>query len=415
MTFSQRLADFFTGNTVNRRRPCAKTELAVTTGAEGHLNIPIPDPTAEDRIRDSWQDRGQKLARQEDWEELSDLLQKSDKNRMLTPGGMSVAELVAFGARADAVGAAEHALLEGMTQSTTPLLSGIEGLEAILAEHPADYSIAVVIALTHMDLAWAWRGNGKTAQVPQLNMEAFKAHMDRARDVLDGFCGRKIGSPLLLSACCTLTRSTGQLSKEVACNYETLIDFNPLDVRQMRALGTSLLPRWDGSYHQLDLEARRTGARLSELWGAGGYTWVMLDAISVDAEACAGLDVDYFLDGLHDILALRADQFTVNLLAAFCAVTMAEDTGNDAADLNRARIRDARAWIVCDYMTELHPLIWAHAAHGFDNAIRVRSVDSFANRGAAEARRVLNGIFMPELARGQNVVFTENGPKLQMP
>jgi hypothetical protein len=39
-------------------------------------------------------------------------------------------------------------------------------------------------------------------------------------------------------------------------------------------------------------------------------------------------------------------------------------------------------------------------------------MDGFARSGAAEALRVLNGLFLRELARGQSVVFTENGPQL---
>lgn len=375
----------------------------------------MPDPTAEDRARDAWQTKGQKLARQEDWDKLSAMLRRVDQERKLTPGGMSVAELLAYGARADAVSAAEHALMDQAADLSGPLLSGIESLEDVLDDSPDDYAIALIVACTHMDLAWAWRGNGITAQVPRRNLDVFDAHMDRAREVLGPFCGLEIGSPLLLSACCSLSRSTGQTADQVARNYEALTSYNPLDTRAMRALGTCLLPRWNGSYERLELEAHRTAARLSETWGAGGYTWVMMDAISADPVACAGLDADYFIDGLHDILSKRPDQFTVNLLAAFCAVTMAGDTGHDAADRNRSYIRDARAWIVCDYMTELHPLIWAHAVHGFDNALRVRSIDSFAKRGVTEARRVLKNIFLPELARGQNVVFTKHGPKLHMP
>jgi len=414
MKFSQTLTRFFTGMPVVRRRTGPVTELAVTTGAEGHLNIPIPDPTAEDRARDAWQNKGQKLARQEDWATFSHLLEHADRNRMLTRGGMSVAELLAYGARADVVAAVEHALMEGAPVDSDCLLAGIEALETVLSERADDYCIAAVVALTHLDLAWAWRGHDLNKPAPLAHMQAFEAHIDRAQDILAEHCAHDEKSPLLLAACCARARFHGRSIDQTAAAFETLIDFNPMDTRQMRTLGTSLLPIWKGNYARLDLEARRSGARLSEIWGAGGYTWVMMDAISADAEACAGVDVEYFTDGLHDILALRPDQFTVNLLAAYCAVTMAGETGNGPADVNRAEIRDAKAWIICDYMTELHPLIWAHAAHGFDNTLRVRSLDTFAERGVAEARRVLNAIFLPELARGQNVVFTENGPKLQM-
>ena len=94
---------------------------------------------------------------------------------------------------------------------------------------------------------------------------------------------------------------------------------------------------------------------------------------------------------------------------------MSTDTGNDKADFNRAAIQECSNWIICKHMIELHPLIWAHAARGFDNAVRVRSVERFAQRGLEEARRVLVALFQPELNSGQNVIFTEDGPVTQLP
>lgn len=419
MTIISRLSSFLSGAPMSRKRPNSITDLPVTTGAEGQISIPVPDPTTEDRVRDSWQRIGQSAVRQEDWDRVSSELRKADDERRLTPGGMSVAELIAFGARSDVVGAVEHALLDGSPESDAPLLAGIEALETLLCDFPDDYAIALIVALTHIDIAWAWRGDGYEVQVPALNMEAFLAHMDRAKDIIAPHKDAHADSPLLNTAVCGLIRTShlGQqnIADKTAKTYETLIDLNPMDTRQMRNLGRAMLPRWQGAYNRLELEARRTGARLQGIWGAGGYTWTMLDAISDDVEALAGLDVDYFIDGLRDILVMRPDQFTVNLLAAYCAVTMSSDTGNDAADYNRARIHSCRNWIICDYITELHPLIWAHATRGFDSTLRVRSLDKFAMRGLEEANRVLKSLFLPELARGQNIVFTNTGPTTELP
>ncbi len=419
MTLVSRLSSLFAGATLSKKRPVSVTDIPVTTGAEGSLSIPIPDPTSEDRERDKWQCVGQSAVRQEDWDRVSEALSEADIGLHLTPGGMSVAELIAFGARSDVVGAVEHALLDGSPEKDAPLLAGIEALETLLCDYPDDYAIALVVALTHIDIAWAWRGDGYDIQVPELNMEAFLAHMDRAADILQPYEKSHAHSPLLNSALCALIRTRrdhkGGVMNLIAQRYEALIDLNPLDARQMRNLGTTLLPRWQGNYERLELEARRTGARLNPVWGAGGYSWTMFDAISNDVEALAGVDVDYFIDGIRDILKKSPDQLTVNLLAAYSAISMSSDTGNDAADYNRARIHACRNWIICDHLTELHPLVWAHATQGFDNTLRIRSLDKFAKRGLEEANRVLQSLFMPELTRGQNVIFTESGPVTQLP
>lgn len=404
-----------------------------TLEAAGVIDIPMPNPTAEDRLRSAWQDHGLKLARQEDWDKISGLLHCADARRKLTPGGMSVADLIAFGARADVVGAVEHALAEDEDRtSAVPLRAGIAALETVHAERKGDPMIAAVVARAHLDIAQAWAaiaqvwrtgsdmtaatGPGTasgTASRLATASAVSAAHRDRAADILAPFASARRDTPLVLRTHCALLKGSGASPDCVAAAFETLIDLSPMDTRHMRALGTSLLPRWNGDYERLELEARRTAARHMQIWGAGGYAWVMLDAIAADPEACARLDVDYFLDGLRDILALRPDQATVNLLAAYASVTMAPETGQSAADRTRARIRDASGWIVCDYMTELHPVPWACAAQGVDVAPRLRALDGFARGGAAKAREVLSGLFLRELARGQSVVFTENGPRLE--
>ena len=152
-------------------------------------------------------------------------------------------------------------------------------------------------------------------------------------------------------------------SDKIADAYETLITLDPSNARTMRAMGNHLLPRWFGDYNTLELEARRTAARTQDIWGAGAYTWVQFDAIAFDDQACARLDVAFFVDGLHNILARTTDQYTVNLLAAYCANTMGNSSGsNDEADQVRNQIADCSKWIIREHLTELHPMLSACGA-----------------------------------------------------
>ena len=375
-----------------------------------HLNIPCPDPTLEDRTRDAHQNRALHLVRQEDWGVLSELIRAADDTAAMTPGGMPVAELMAFGARADVVMAVEHALLDRTPPRDAPILRGIEALEFVLAEHSDDYVISCIVAQAHMDMAWAWRGIGWDVEIAPRNREAFDAHFSRARDIICQFKGIPKNSALLASTECALLRGQNASAQSVADRYEALIDLNPNNTGPLRALGTHMLPRWYGSHAGLELEARRTAIRTREIWGAGGYTWVMFDAISVDDEACARLDLPFFVEGLRDILARRPDPHTVNLLAAYCANTMGQAcSGNDAADHIRAQIAGCANWIVREHLTELHPMIWAHAAQGFANNLRVASAQRFAAAGYDDALRIITDLFRREIAEGKRITFTDQG------
>jgi hypothetical protein len=390
--------------------PRQRAERAYKGADRDRLSIPCPDPTGEERIRDAHQNRALQLVRQEDWEALSALIAQADRSRAMTPGGMSVADLMAFGARADVVMAVEHALIDRTPDHDAPLLRGIEALEYVLAEHPRDYVIGCIVAQAHMDLAWAWRGIGWDVEISPRNREAFDAHFARARDIVASFCGAPQCSALLAGTSCALLRGNTSTTKSVADRYEALIDLNPANTSPLRALGTHMLPRWYGSYTGLELEARRTAARTEGIWGAGGYTWVMFDAISVDDEACAQLDLPFFIEGLRDIVNRRPEPHTVNLLAAYCANTMGQAfSGNDAADHTRAQIAGCANWLVREHLTELHPMIWAHAAQGFANNLRVSSAQRFAASGQDDALRIIAGLFRREIAEGKRIVFTDQG------
>jgi hypothetical protein len=393
-----------------RREPAAM----LNANACDMLEITCPDPTAEDSRREEHIQTAQKLARQERWNRLSAIIRDADQSRAMTPGAMPVADLMAYGARADVVLAVEHAMLGGTPDAGAPLLEGIEALEHILADAPDDYVIAAIVAQAHMDIGWAWRGTGWDVEVPTRNREAFAAHFDRAGDILAGFCNKGLRSPLLAAACCALLGGIRSDHRRVADRYEALIDLNPANPRPMRAMGNHLLPRWYGSYQELELEARRTAARTIDVWGAGAYTWVMFDAISCDDEACANLDLNFFIEGMQDILERTNDPYVANLLAAFCANAIGQAfSGNDEADQNRARIAECAHWIVRDHLTELHPMIWAHAAQGFDNNLRVHSPERFAATGREDAMRIISNLFSREIAAGKRIVFTDEGPEAQ--
>ncbi len=374
------------------------------------LNIPCPDPTAEDSRRAAHRRRGQFWARQEDWPALSQRIHAADNLRHKTPGGMPIGELLSLGARSDVVSAAEHALLSGQPAATAPLIEGVDALEAVLEEHSSDPMIACVVAHAHLDIAWAWRSTRPLAKIPARNREAFDAHLSRAQDILSEHSSATLRSPLLASVNCIATVDLTPDADRVARAHEHLIMLDPHNPQSFRTMGIRLLPRWGGSIEMLELQARRVAAQTQPIWGAGGYCWTMLDAILRDDRACAQLDIAYFCDGLKDILDRCVDQHIVNLLAAYCANTMGTQVdGSDEAALVRAQIGTCADWIIRHHLNELHPMIWAHAARGFDQNLRVRCASRFATTGMADAHRIIKSLFRREIADGKRIVFTKSG------
>lgn len=378
---------------------------------EDYLTIPVRDTTPDETEIQSAQRRGQFLARQEMWDTLLDEIREHDMARSKTPGDLSVAELMAHGARSDVVLGAEHALEDGHPSDLAPLTDGILALEGVRKEYRNDPYMSLLVAHAHLEIGWAWRGTICEAALPKINRKRCLTHFARATKLMLPHCGAELNSPLVAAAQCALLAAQKNPGARVSDDYEDLIDLDPHNPRHMRALGCHLLPRWFGSYQMLEIEARRTAARTYDIWGNGGYAWVYFDAIGMDENACTHVDLEFFIDGLHDIVAVRPDQETVNLLAAYCAIAIRHGQGlSTEADLPRLQITECADWLVREHLTEIHPMVWAHALDGFDNTARVSSAKRFAARGRRSALQSIADMFSSEIGEGRRVTFTDQGP-----
>lgn len=398
--------------------PASRPELTPSSGPAGtllnrpledSLSIPVCSAQGDPDCLKA-QDRGQFLARQERWEDLSREIREADLSRATARCGLPLADLMAYGARADVVNATENALAEQKDASNRSLIRGLMAFEALRAEHRHDPYLTALVALAHIDIGWAWRGPGNAPAAPASSQRRCAAHFDRAAALLEPIAQDSEDSPFLKAAQCALFARNSGGTLPVADAFAALIDLAPANHRHMRTLGTHMLPRWSGSYAALELEARRTAARTAQTWGAGGYTWVYFDAIAIDDQACARVDTRFFLDGLRDIVQANPSQEMINLLAAYCSVALRKDQGqNIQADLPRLKIAAAAGWLIRDHLKELHPLVWAHAAEGFDNSARITSLSRFAARGHVGALQAIATQFREEIEGGQKVAFTEEG------
>lgn len=370
------------------------------------VKIPVNTTSLRDNDDDAIRQEALALARQDRWDLLAERITDADRARATTASGASVAELLMFGARADVVLAAEHALLHGELASGADFSAGVNDLEYVLFEYPNTYALALVVAHMHIDIGWAWRGHGsQSAQSEQNHME-FARHFARAEEILDAFCAHSHDSAALSAARCALLPAQSQPSDRIADDFEDLIDLDPKNPRHFRALGTYLLPQWYGDYAKLDLEARRSTARTQDIWGAGAYTWVWFDAMVTDPRAMSHMDAAFFVDGLCDILDRIPDQNTANLMAAqlFCACQAAEGH----PELHKL-LFEGFEQVVKHNLREIHPLIWGHAEIGFDNRSRRVSLDRLAKQGTDMALNALAQPFRRIIEAGSTVHFGPTG------
>ncbi len=375
------------------------------------LVLPVRTSEQEDHQRQTFIGKGQFLVRQEQWDTLGQTVREADLNRETTADGAGMASLLAQGARADFVQAARSAFAAGA--QLDPAI--IDALDEAIEEDPECWGIAAVVAQTHIDIGLASLGTRRPTSRPPTDDPTFRFHFDRAAELLDPFCAIENNSALLAEARCDLLLGAPDASDRVADDYEDLIDLDPGNPRHMRQLGLRLLPRWFGSYEELDARAHDTAERTEDIWGEGGYTWTWFDVLRAVPESAERLDLERYLEGLQDILDRRGTQHVVNLFAAHTGVVMdptcAPDDLPKEAVRNRARINDCFTAIVDERLRELHPRHWAEAQQSPFTALP--DIDALADDGEAIARSLISRLYAEELSAGQIVAFTPAGIELQ--
>ncbi|MGR3371662.1 hypothetical protein [Pseudooceanicola nanhaiensis] len=377
------------------------------------LILPVQSLGQEDHLRQTFLGKGLFLVRQDQWEELGQLIRDTDVAREKTSEGIATATLLSQGAREDFVQAARGAFAGGKMPDNHVILA----LEEALEDCPECWGVAVVVAQAHMDIGLAALGNGHPSTRPALDNKVFRHHFARAAEILDAYCAVELGSPLMAEARCDLLLAAPDAPDRVSDDFEDLIDLDPDNSSHMRRFGLRLLPRWYGSFDRIDDRAHETAERVGDIWGEGGYTWVWFDVLRAVPNAAERLDIDRYLEGMADILDRRGTQHVVNLMAAHAAVAMdptsASDDLSPTAARKRASINAAFDGIVRGHLRELHPRHWAEAQQS--PFYPMPDIEALAEDGEALARTLISRHFREELSSGRTVTFSPRGLELQTP
>ena len=368
-------------------------------------SLPVSD---EEMARATHQDKGQKLARQDRWDELSERIQYADESRLTTPAGETASLLLAFGARSDVVSAAEDALHDNVE----PDPEGMEILEEVLEEYPGDYACALVVALAHLDIAWAWHSI-TFEKAPEKALTRAHQHLERAETILAPHDGVDLDAPSVLAAQCALNATNDKRGRHLAEDYARLIGIDPDGHRHMRALGRHMLPLLRKTPNVLEVEARRVASQTADVWQSGGYTWVYLDALTTEPATLDLLDPEFFIEGMEQIINRRRDQHIINQFAAFSAIAMAPIQRakplSNRAEAARQQLHDCLDWILSDYLQELHPLIWSQTLLAPGQISLLPSRRALVVKGRQTALRIIATHFASDIADGSSIAFSPQG------
>lgn len=371
------------------------------------VEIPICDPGTEAHALAKTFGRGQFLARQDAWEDVSREIRDAEKQRSLTPGLASIAQVIAKGCRSDAIYSVGQAVEKSNIQGAGAILTAFA---TNLEEDPDDPALSYILAMSHVDVALIWRGASQVQDLAPQRRQAHDYHMGAAAALADRFDPFEQDSPLWAQVRCAVIDSDPCAAQRVADDFEDLIDLDPQNPFHLVALGQHLLPRRLGTLEMLDRQARRKVAQLSDVWGAGAYTWVFMGALQQDPAAFRRLDPELFVEGMHEILDRHPSQHMANVMAAFTGLTIAAPSENNSA---RARVMDCFRWILQDHLRELHPQVWALAPVPGKPDMHLGDDVDLISLGRTRAIGSIAQHFAPALESGRRLVFTPDGLQLR--
>jgi hypothetical protein len=132
-----------------------------------------------------------------------------------------------------------------------------------------------------------------------------KAYVARAKQAISGLDANKLKSPLLASVQFALLPFLPEPKTMLPRLYETRVHLDTDDIAPHYNVGRLLLPRYFGSYDQLELLGRQAVAWTHRRMGAAAYAALYLGALNIDTAPLNTLDPELFEEGIEDLICFR--------------------------------------------------------------------------------------------------------------
>lgn len=349
----------------------------------GRLDVPVMRLGAE---KTEWQcirDDHAAMAAAGEWTDLLEALRYTDQERVVASGGRRVAPLISEGMRAGLGVALSR-------KNWTLALAEVEVLEGVYDRNPDDYCAAQVVAQAHVDFATAKR---KAAPQGQLSREVWSegaVHFERAETLVNLFDPIEEMSPLLAGTRYGLIPGIEDGASVCREWYEDWVDLDPEDAAVHEAHAVNMLPGWSGSLTGFEREARRSVRLTQGVTGKGSYAVFHIAAAEALGDLSPTLDLEYFLEALHDYQLVTGCQHRANAAAHLLSgMAMGFRRDGDAATYQLTKTRAALSDVLWNRLREIQMDCWS------------RQTESLAFAMAE--------VFGPALKRGARIVRRGDG------
>lgn len=260
--------------------------------------------------KDAIELRARKLADRGDWQTLSDEMHSAERTLRSSDGTTRDYGWMSFGARSELNDILEQMDPEHCQKKISEITARFE---AAANANPNDHMLSTLVARLHLDIGWAWRGDGYADSVTALEWSHMHQHYEAAEKWLARFTEDGITSPYVAHAAHILARHLGDDGRQMRKIYDVWRTLDPGNPNMYAEHAFHLLPRWFGSYQELETEARKAAAStMGTPIGAAPYAWMLQTLIDCEPEALAIVDQEFFLESISDIVRLAPDATGAN-------------------------------------------------------------------------------------------------------
>lgn len=376
------------GRSFASRRRAAGEGSALGGRLEGRLHVPVLAQSGEADLWDATLAEYAALAMAGDWERLLADLHGADIARSFAPGGCSLAGLISEGGRA----ALAAALARG---DWSAALAEVEVLTQMQEAHGSDPMAACLLAQAHLDYAAARRKSAPGPGIPREIWQEVTHQTALAEAILEPFDPIEEDSPLIAGTRYLLVRGIADGAAQCRDWYEDWSDLDPTNPEPHLTHAADLMPKWFGTLHGFDAEARQAMRRTRPSTGAAAYALFQMAAAECLGDLPPNLDVPLYVEGLHDHFHAAPSQYRANIVAAALARLDRDIALAVLSPDHAALVRDALAEHLRHGLREVHLSAWRQGEAGYHYA--------------------LSQVFAEELAKGAHIYPGSDGLVARLP
>lgn len=266
---------------------------------------------------------------------------------------------------------------EGLDVARIPDAVIHDAIDAFRAD-PNRWGLAGLIVRLLASQMWDLRGEDIAQAVREEAWFRIGETYDLALKILDEAQIETRHSSLLYAERLSLLYVAPDADRHVHPWYAAAVKADPGDSAAHMVMGNMMLPRWFGSYEDMETAARQGAAWTSDTMGMAAYAILYNRALEMEPIPVLFMDMELYAEGIHDLIRYRGPsqtdlpelaQFLYDVSHYSYPIGMTEAQDRENWDARMQQMYSLSLKIVEDHLSGIYPPAWADGERGALNMV----------------------------------------------